>query len=56
MSASHPIATELMQRREMTRCAKSDRMHRNKPHRYSITSSTMASTRGGTLMLSTRAV
>jgi hypothetical protein len=39
MSGLPPIATELMQRRELTRCAISDRTQRGKMRVYSITSS-----------------
>jgi hypothetical protein len=39
MSASPPIATKLMQRRELSLCAKSRLMQRSKKQRYSITSS-----------------
>ena len=39
MSASAPIPDMSMRRSETSLCANSDRMHRNKKHGYSITSS-----------------
>jgi hypothetical protein len=47
MSASPPEATELMQRRELSRCANRDLAHCSKKHHYSITSSASASIVGG---------
>src|SRR6266478_9418754 len=48
MSASPPIATKSVRRNERSRCARKRHMHRSKRHHYSITSSAMASTLGGT--------
>ncbi len=56
MSASHPIATELMQSGELSRCAISDLMRRSKQHHYSITSSAAVSKPGGTSRPSALAV
>jgi hypothetical protein len=50
MSAMAPIATELTHRGELTRRATSRHMQRSKIHAYSITSSAMASSDGGTSM------
>src|SRR5450756_530704 len=47
---------QILQRSEMTRCAKSGLMHGSKQHPYSITSSAVVSRVGGTVMPSVCAV
>ena len=56
MSAMHPGATKLMRRNELPLCANSVLTHRSKKHRYSITSSAVASSVGGTVRPSSFAV
>jgi hypothetical protein len=51
-----PLATELMRRNELTRCANRDLTHCSKRDRYSITSSARASSVGGTVRPSAFAV
>src|SRR5262245_53894278 len=56
MSASHPKTTKSLRSSEMTRCARKRHKHRSRQHHYSITSSALASSVGGTLRPSIRAV
>jgi hypothetical protein len=56
MSAMPPIATKAVSRSETSRCATSRHMQCSKQHRYSITSSAMASSLSGTVRPSILAV
>lgn len=51
-----PKATEVLRRRKMTRCARTDKVHRGKNAGYSITSSERASREGDMLSPSALAV